>query len=83
MGGLLGFSGFFVYFASLAMLFGELDHAFDQAGWGYGATFHRSLALYHIDHALVGPGVRAVAYELADAGIGRHRIQVVELAIAQ
>ncbi len=65
--------------AALGVLFPDLDHAFDQAGAGYGASFHRAFPLYHIDHILLGPGLRAARYELHDPGFGRHRFQVVEL----
>lgn len=67
--------------ASLAVLFPELAHAYDQAGHGYGATFPRAFPLYHLDHTLLAETVRAVDYDLVDPGIGRHRIQVVEIAI--
>ncbi len=65
--------------AALGTLFPELEHAFDQAGRGYGATYPRALPLYHIDHTLVAPTVRATVYDLMDPGTGRHRIQVVKL----
>lgn len=66
--------------ASLSMTFPNLEHAFDQAGRGYGASFRRGLPLYHIDHTLLGEGVRAVEYDLVDIGTGRHLVQVVDLA---
>ncbi len=65
--------------AALGTLFPDLDHAFNQAGSGYGASFHRAFPLYHIDHTLLRPGLRAARYELRDPGFGRHRFQVVEL----
>ncbi len=67
--------------AALGALFPDLDHAFGQAGSGYGASFHRAFPLYHIDHILLGPGLRAARYELHDPGFGRHRFQVVELRL--
>ncbi len=64
--------------ASLATVFPDLSHAFDEAGRGYGASFRRSLPLYHIDHTLLADTVRAVSYELVDIGVGRHLVQVTE-----
>ncbi len=69
--------------AALHELFPELQHAYDQAGRGYGATYPRAFPLYHIDHALLGPTVRATRYDLVDPGTGRHRIQVVDLATGE
>jgi len=66
--------------AAMAIAFPELEHAYDQAGWGYAASFHRGFPLYHIDHTLIDETVRAVGYELVDIGMGRHLVQVVELA---
>ena len=65
--------------ASLARVFPDLSHAFDEAGRGYGASFHRGLPLYHIDHTLLADTVRAVGYELIDIGVGRHLVQVTDL----
>jgi hypothetical protein len=63
--------------ASLSVLFPELSHAFDQAGHGYGATFHRGwyFPLYHIDHTLVAPSMRALRYDIIDTGVARHCAQ--------
>jgi hypothetical protein len=66
--------------AAMAIAFPDLEHAYNQAGWGYAASFHRGFPLYHIDHTLVDESVRAVDYELIDIGMGRHLVQVVELA---
>jgi len=63
---------------SLATVFPDLSHAFDEAGRGYGASFRRGLPLYHIDHTLLADTVRAVGYELVDIGVGRHLVQVTE-----
>ncbi|MHC4947461.1 MAG: endonuclease/exonuclease/phosphatase family protein [Planctomycetota bacterium] len=62
--------------AALRTLFPDLAHAYDEGGGGYGATFHRRFPLYHIDHVLTGPRVRAASYRIVDPGVGRHRIQV-------
>ncbi len=64
---------------SLATVFPDLAHAFDEAGRGYGASFSRSLPLYHIDHTLLADTVRAVGYELVDIGVGRHLVQVTDV----
>jgi endonuclease/exonuclease/phosphatase family metal-dependent hydrolase len=68
--------------ASIDALFPDLRHAFDEAGHGYSATFHRGwlLPLYHIDHMLLGPGVHALRYEITDRGVSRHRSQEAWIA---
>jgi hypothetical protein len=53
-----------------------LVHAFDRAGRGYGATFHRRWPLYHIDHLLIRPDLPLNGYELIDPGTGRHTVQI-------
>jgi hypothetical protein len=63
--------------ASVAALFPGLAHAFDQAGRGYGATFHRDLPLYHLDHVLLADTMRAADYAVVDLEIGRHLAQRV------
>jgi hypothetical protein len=65
--------------ASLARVFPDLSHAFDEAGRGYGASFRRGLPLYHIDHTLLADTVHAVNYDLVDIGVGRHLVQVIDL----
>ncbi len=60
-------------------LFPGLEHAYDQAGRSYGATFHRAFPLVHIDHVLLGEQLRATSYQLPDPGVGRHLYQIVEL----
>ena len=65
--------------ASLRMLFPDLEHAYKQAGHGYGASFHRTVPLFHLDHALLADTVRASTYELIDPEIGRHLVQVLHL----
>ena len=64
---------------SLATLFPDLSNAFDKAGRGYGASFHRGLPLYHIDHTLLADTIRAVNYDLVDIGIGRHLVQITDV----
>ena len=65
--------------AALSMAMPGLRHAFDDAGHGYGASFHQSLPLYHIDHVLLAPTVRCTRYDLIDPGLGRHRAQAAWL----
>ena len=65
--------------ASLAHLFPGYRHAYDEAGRGYGASFLRSLPLYHIDNMLLGPNVRAQSYRLHYPGFGWHWVQVAEI----
>ncbi|MCH8344898.1 MAG: hypothetical protein IH983_13045 [Planctomycetes bacterium] len=66
--------------ASLRMLFPDLEHAYNQAGHGYGASFHRAIPLFHLDHVLLADTVRASTYELIDPQIGRHLVQVLHVA---
>ena len=65
--------------AALRTAFPDLEHAYDQAGHGYGATYPRAFPLYHIDHVLLAESLQAVDYQLVDPGIGRHVIQVTQL----
>lgn len=65
--------------AALREVAGDLDHAYDLSGSGYGATFPREHPLYHIDHVLAAPTIEVARYELFDPGISRHRAQSVTL----
>ena len=65
--------------ASLRALFPELEHAYDQAGRGYAASFPRAFPLYHLDHTLLADTLQATGYTLVDPKVGRHRSQVVNL----
>jgi hypothetical protein len=65
---------------SIRHMFPSHRHAFDVAGCGYGASFRRGdWLLYHLDHVLLAPTVRAMRYRLVDPGLGRHMMQVVDL----
>jgi hypothetical protein len=66
--------------ASIRTAFPNMRYAFDEAGHGYAASFHRRLPLWHIDHTLLGPNVQAMRYDLIDPGISRHRAQVAWIA---
>jgi len=69
--------------ASISALFPGMSHAFNRAGHGYGATFHRRFPLYHIDHVLVNEasGLRAVRYDIIDHGQSRHCAQKAWIAV--
>jgi hypothetical protein len=62
--------------ASLKTLFPGMRHAYHEAGHGYGATFHRTFPLYHIDQMLLGDDFECVRYDLRPTPVGRHRAQV-------
>lgn len=62
---------------SLRTMFPGFEHAFDQAGHGYGATFHRRFPLLHIDQILLGPPIEATDYDIVDPGFGRHSLHAV------
>lgn len=68
--------------ASLRAMFPGMVHAYQHAGSGYSATFHRGEGgwlMYHIDHVLLGNDLRASGYEIIDPGIGRHNMQAVTI----
>ncbi len=65
--------------AALRTAFPDLEHAYDQAGHGYGATYPRAFPLYHLDHVLLAETVQAQDYRLVNPGLGRHLIQVAEV----
>ena len=64
---------------SLSILFPDMHHAYDDAGRGYGASFHRVFPLYHIDHILLTADMQATSYELVNPGLGRHDVQVATI----
>ena len=64
---------------SLSILFPDMHHAYDDAGRGYGASFHRVFPLYHIDHILLTVDMQATSYELVNPGLGRHDVQVATI----
>lgn len=67
---------------SLRHLVGDMSHAHDQAGLGPNTTFPRPLGVTPIDHAFVGPRLRAIRYRVVDPGASRHFAQVVDVAPA-
>lgn len=64
---------------SLEILLPNTTHAWNQAGRGWSGSFHRRFPLWHIDHVLLRPGLRAVDYRLEDLGVSKHRAQRVEV----
>lgn len=64
---------------SFGLLPAGMEDAYAQAGWGPSGTFPRRWPLLHIDHAFVGPGLRAVRYDAVNLDAGRHAAQVVEV----
>src|SRR5690606_8650357 len=64
---------------SLRTMFPTFRHAFDEAGHGYGASFHRAFPLLHIDQLLIGPQLEAIDYDLFDPGFGRHRLHAATI----
>lgn len=76
--------------ASLDELAPSTRDAFEQAGFGRGASWEprignrllrqpMKLADWHIDLARTAPSWRAINYRLVDAPIGPHKIQVVDV----
>jgi len=65
--------------AAIATLFPNLSHAFHQAGWGFGATYPATRPLWHIDHVLLGPAIRAVDYRLIRLPVSLHLGQEVRI----
>jgi len=60
---------------SMRVAFPNMHHAYDDAGAGYAATFHRDWPYFQIDHILLAGKMRAVRYEILDPGVGRHFAQ--------
>lgn len=67
--------------AALKLIFPSLEHAYEQSGAGYAASYPRRLPLYHLDHSLLGERLRATGYTLLDPKSGRHRVQVVDVVM--
>ncbi len=65
--------------AALKLIFPSLEHAYEQSGAGYAASYPRRMPLYHLDHSLLGERLRATGYMLLDPKLGRHRVQVVDV----
>lgn len=65
--------------AALKTSFPSLQHAYAQAGHGYGATFPRRLPLFHIDHILLAQTLQAQSYQLINPHAGRHMLQIADI----
>ena len=68
---------------SLEALFPGLHSAWDDAGRGWSGSFPTVLPLWHIDHLLLAPHLRAVDYALVDTGLTDHRAQVAVVVPAE
>lgn len=55
--------------------------AWPAGGRGWGGTWPRSVPLWRIDHVLVPPGDPVPRVTTFDPGAGRHRAQVIDLAL--
>ncbi len=64
---------------SLLLVAGEMAHAFDLAGEGWGGTFPRVLPMWHLDQMYCGDRVEVLWYRTIDPGIGKHRAQAAAL----
>jgi endonuclease/exonuclease/phosphatase family metal-dependent hydrolase len=69
--------------ASLELLISGAAEAFATAGTGWGASFPRDWAFLSIDLTFVRAPWRTLRSEIVDFGFGRHRVQVVDLALDQ
>jgi endonuclease/exonuclease/phosphatase family metal-dependent hydrolase len=66
--------------ASLSLMLPGMTHAFEQGGAGYVATYPRWRPWLHIDHAFVGPWLRARRYDAVNPGPpSNHFAQVAEV----
>ncbi|HMN95118.1 MAG TPA: endonuclease/exonuclease/phosphatase family protein [Phycisphaerales bacterium] len=61
--------------AAIAALFPGMRHAWDDAGRGWSGSWPSPLPLWHIDHVLLGPELRATDHRLLGDRILRHRAQ--------
>lgn len=65
--------------ASFDVLFPGLRDAYDEAGRGIGGSWPATFPLWQIDHALLGPRLRALDYTLIDIGLSKHRAQLLAI----
>lgn len=64
---------------ALARLPAGWRHAYDEAGWGWSATWPVPVPLLAIDQAVVGPRYQVAGYRLAGTPWSDHRLQQVDL----
>ena len=65
---------------SLDSLFPGFRMAWPEAGAGWAPTFPREWSVVRIDHVLAGPHVDVTRLETIDPGLGRHRLQIMDIA---
>jgi hypothetical protein len=58
---------------------GSLIGAYEQAGFGPALTFPNRVPLLAIDHTFLAPWLQASVYETHNVGLGKHRMQEVEI----
>ena len=68
---------------SLSTLFPEFEMAWPEVGAGWAPTFPREWSVVRIDHVLTGPHVEITRLETIDPGLGRHRLQIMDIAPRQ
>lgn len=64
---------------SLGQLWGDMHHAYDDAGWGLCATWPRAFPLMHIDHTLLAPWLKATGYRVGEPPVTDHWFQIVDV----
>ena len=64
---------------SLESLFPGFRMAWPTAGAGWAPTFPRTWSVVRIDHVLTGPHVEVTRLETMDPGLGRHRLQIMDI----
>ena len=65
---------------SLGALVGDLQNAYDLAGYGYDATWPRARPVWQLDNAFVSDKLRALNYRILDFKTGTHRGQLLDVA---
>ncbi len=65
--------------ASLSLITGTMQNAFDQAGFGPTGTWPRETPIFHIDHIFLNNTLKAVRYTTVDTGLSSHRLQIADL----
>lgn len=59
---------------------GQYRDAFAEAGWGFGWTHPARVPWLRLDRALLGPGLRAVSFEVLERRNSGHRAVLFEVA---
>ncbi len=63
----------------LRKYFGSLQDVFAESGWGFGYTHPAKLPWLRLDRVLLGPGLRAVSFEVLARHVAGHRPIVAEI----